>query len=97
MRLRETEIQVAATARVAFVACGRHRAPLHQLGLLGMGSTLIASLIGIEMSQRGVPGWTLGLIAAGFAIGGPDGLARGFVTRSPANGPPPKCLCTTVT
>ena len=43
---------------------------LASLALLGIGSTLTASLIGIEMSQRGFPGWTLGLIAAGFAIGG---------------------------
>lgn len=43
---------------------------LISLALLGAGSTLVASLIGLEMSRRDFPEWTLGLIAAGFATGG---------------------------
>lgn len=40
------------------------------LSLLGMASTLLASLVGLQMTHESFPDWTLGLIGAGFALGG---------------------------
>ncbi len=43
---------------------------LISLALLAIGSNLVASLVGLQMSRREFPEWSLGLIAAGFALGG---------------------------
>ncbi|WP_029032083.1 MFS transporter [Salinarimonas rosea] len=40
------------------------------LALLGAGSSLVASLVALQMTLRDFPEWTLGLVTAGFALGG---------------------------
>ena len=43
---------------------------LISLALLAIGSNLVASFVGLQISRRDFPEWSFGLIAAGFALGG---------------------------
>lgn len=57
---------------------------LVSLALLGIGSTLVASLVGLQISRRDFPEITFGLVGAGFAFGGILGanIAPRIITRA---------------